>query len=263
MKYRPRFARNEFAHPAKHLWFKGIDRGIVYPLIQKNGCSAFKNFLNSRTHHRQTVRRTIDALLFKKRPERPVWPYWQVSISPDVIDQNDFIFVYRDPADRLVSAFKNKFIDDSGNKKILGNFQTIMRLSPEDACFNDFIEYASHAFKDIDSHVWPQKAQLLSLPYHPIKLTELTREMSKIIGSELAKAYFQKPSNQSAQLLKSLDSRADTLPVGVLRDAKAEGLGVTTTELLSSANIDRIREIYWQDYEMIEKHVEGETSACT
>ena len=259
MKYEPYFRRTEFRSPAKHFWFKGINRGVVYPLIPKNGCSSFKNFLSSRFHWRYFVRIAVDKILQQGSAKRLVWPYWEVCVSAKVIEQNDFIFVYRDPADRLVSAFKNKFIDNRGSRKILSSFQNAMRISPEDACFNDFVEYTAHPFASIDAHVWPQKAQLLPVSYLTIKLGDLMKEMSKIVGSAQAEHFFKKRLNQSEQAPKPMDANAADLPVHTLRRARSQGLGVTGAQLLTSDNLSRIRGVYWQDYEMLERFLHETT----
>lgn len=257
MKYKPEFLHDEFHAPTKHFWFKGADGGVIYPLIQKNGCSSFKKFLDSRIHYRCVIRQFWDTVMLRREDEYRNWPYWQIQINTREASRHKFIFIYRDPFERIASAFTNKFIDNSGNKKFFQSFVKVMNKNPEQSTFRDFLVYASKPFEEIDVHLWPQKSRLCSVAYQPIKLENIFQEMKSIVGPEVAELYFAKPTNASYKEKDSFKDSVVDLSVAELRRAKSLGITLKRDDLATAEVSIWVRKIYWQDYEMIENHIES------
>lgn len=112
------------------------------------------------------------------------------------------IFVYREPIDRLVSAFNNKFIVKHGHEDIFRNFEKRMEKSAAKATFEDFVEYTRRPFNSLDPHVWPQKAHLLDIEYTlVIKIENLTDVISNNFPS-LA-CHFSQSYNSTKKVLSS------------------------------------------------------------
>ncbi|MBU2963479.1 sulfotransferase family protein [Citreicella sp. C3M06] len=181
MNYRPAFDSGEFVRNDLHYFLPNEDgKAILYTYIRKNACSAFKR------------------LMAEKSPDKTpgLKKFKQFRVPLDNVSFDEAIFVYRDPFDRAISAFLNKFVDKSGNADIFESFKSQTGKDPYTATFRDFTQYLDAPFKNLDPHVWPQKSHLLEVDYTlPLEMKELPATMAKKFPS-ISEA-FQKPVNKS------------------------------------------------------------------
>ena len=170
------------------------------------------------------------------------------------------IFVVRDPVDRVLSVFKNKFVERIGNIDIFESYSRITGKNPETATFSDFItDYIGHPFSDLDVHVRPQSFSVLPRDYSdPILLECLHARMTDIIGPKLADRYFLPKVNSTADAgLLELDA-AYLVPAGDLRRMYLEQNEFPDRECFLSAAIrQRIGDLYARDFELIARVSDG------
>lgn len=173
---------------------------ILYAYIRKNACSAFKAAVGMSDAH---VGQLVDAFR---------WRFWQ--------RYDAAIFVYRDPVERLVSLYRNKVLDDSGNGDILKAYRTAMGEEP--STFERFVEFAA---QDSDPHCIPQQQHLKPIRYtHAIPLGGLHDRMASLVGDKAAEP-FRRRVNASKPVPVEITPRAAQM----------------------------IREHYARDYRMIER----------
>lgn len=227
MPYTPRFRAGDFRRNGLQFLLPNEDgQVILYTYIRKNACSAFKDMMSAKRSENlgKPGLGGIKEFRWSKRIK-----HWDHAI-----------FVYRDPFDRLVSAFVNKFIERSGHRDIFDNFWEVSGQRPETATFRDFVQYAAAPFHRLDPHVWPQKAHLLSIDYTlAIEIGDLSRVMAARFPS-LA-AFFRHKVNETA---------GQGAFHGDLSDVPAQDI-----KGCSKANFERLRPnveaIYHQDVQMI------------
>lgn len=177
--YKPQFHDGDFRRPDFQCLIPNRDGKIIlYTYIRKNACSVFKRIVNSKTGG-SGISGMKDFQWDRKSRN------WDCAI-----------FVYREPFDRIVSAFTNKFIDRRGNRDIFESFARLTGKNPDTATFRDFVEYTELPFEKIDPHVWPQKSHLLNIEYtHAININKLNEVMSKDFPS--LSRYFSEKINKS------------------------------------------------------------------
>lgn len=78
----------------------------------------------------------------------------------------EVLFVYRDPVERFIAVFINKFIDERGFKGIRTNFEQLTQKPFEQASFGDFVHYAQADFHKLDCHLHPQKITFMGYPVY-------------------------------------------------------------------------------------------------
>ncbi len=252
--YVPSFSPDEFRSPTHHFRISTGEKKIAYCYIRKNACTAFKYFLS----RRPTLSIRLKKVLGFKRYNDPDH---FVNIRPFLIQKNDYakgdyretIFVYRDPVDRTVSTYLNKFVDNSGAEVIRGNYERVMARDPEDATFMDFLQYASHDFSEIDCHLWPQKAHLWDVTYtRAINIKAVHEEMVDLIGAQLAERFFSKRSNATDSNGRSMSEPLVDIPASRLRDMKQRGITFGKVCFLSRQVEEIIGQRYRSDYEMMQ-----------
>ncbi len=94
-----------------HFTFELAGKRVVYCYIRKNASSAFKKLI-------------VDCSPFSnlmKENENPIHFLYKYhkSTAKDFSRADHIIFVYRDPIERILSLFKNKFIQQIGAQDIL------------------------------------------------------------------------------------------------------------------------------------------------
>src|SRR6056297_3608774 len=196
--YIPHFSPDEFRAPTGHYRLARARGGdILYAYIRKNSSTAFKQFINRRPHPRYLLKSLLGIEKFPKMHLKGNMRYSRVPRTGNLetIGCDTAIFVYRDPAERLVSAFMNKFIDDDGSMDIKSNYSRVMGKEPEDATFRDFIAYAALGFAEIDVHLHPQKAHLWDIPYQPIPMGHLKEALSVMLPKKTVERYFGRKHN--------------------------------------------------------------------
>jgi hypothetical protein len=158
---------------------------IGYAYIRKNGCTAFKRAVGIGSGA------PIGELVvqFKWRP-------W--------LRHDATIFVWRDPVERLVSLYRNKFLDHQDNGAILQAYRAAMAEDhPSD--FERFVEFA---IMGADPHCLPQRKHLKPIRYtHAIELPRLYEEMVTIVGTKSAEP-FRSRVNASSKIEVPVSERA-------------------------------------------------------
>ena len=138
------------------------------------------------------------------------------------------VFVVRETMQRIISVYRNKFIQRRGNHDIFASYASRTGRDPELASFRDLVEdYLSHPLASLDSHVWPQAGHLEPAVYSDaILLHDLHRRMSGIIGPELADRFFLKKVNSTSSEKNVVVEQAWSLPSRDLHAFYIEMLGL-------------------------------------
>lgn len=221
-------------------------RMIGYCYIRKNACSSFKKmFLDCSPHRAQ-----------KHPDQRPIDFIRQYHrLAPGALAACDrVVFAYRDPAERTLSMFRNKFIAQTGATDISASYTRMTGQPPQEATFRSFTQaYLGHRFSRLDRHVLPQRMHLQRVRYtDAIPVQDLHAGMCRVIGPELADRYFLRPVNRTSDVpLRPMPDAADR-PVRELREIYArEGCMPDNASLLPASVAARLRKRYAMDHEII------------
>ena len=174
-------------------------------------------------------------------------------IRPEVYDHA--IFVYRDPVERLVSIYRNKFVQLDGNRGIFANYASITGRAPEQASFTEFLYlYLNHPLPDLDAHLHPQAASLAPILYSDaISLPELHRHMVTIIGQKPADRRFLHPINSSAAPAWNTSEDIRAMPARALHHVwKQTGAMPPVAAFLGPGDAHHIRGLYAADCQMLD-----------
>ncbi len=179
-----------------HFTFKIENKRYVYSFIRKNACSTIARFIVDQEYNSKFPHQKIMEILTRKTAVRH---HHQFNSS----DCN--FFVFRNPADRLVSLFNNKFIQGSGDDGIIANFEALTGMDYRESSFHDFLyKYLARYLRPfsnrwlVDAHVIPQADHLWPIRYDcVIPFDGLHSEACLLWGQELADHYFKMPLNAS------------------------------------------------------------------
>lgn len=228
MSYKPTFQASEFHKPSRHYEIDINGSKILVAHIRKNASTALKNL------HRNENSKIIKA---KKG---------------DSEKYSRRIFIYRDPLDRFISAFLNKFVNDSQAADIKRNFLELTSLQIEAMKFTDYIDYSHNDFSKLDCHLRTQKSHLWKLEYDtPININDLHKSMCKHIGHEKSDFYFSKKINVSSHNDKLIDASLTNKNIVELRELQSEGYALKPSNFLSTDLENYIKRKYQADYDMI------------
>ncbi len=174
---------------------------LVYCHIRKNACTSFKSLFYEHSPHKTKLANYPTGIRFLNQNHR-------VKDVDIITSADESIFVYRDPVKRLVSVFKNKFIQRRNGQELFSRYAEVSGEDPEEASFTDFItNYCVAHIPEghrIDPHCLPQSDHLLPIEYtRPIAIGDLHAVMTEIVGAPTADRFFAHPTNQSE--VKPLD----------------------------------------------------------
>jgi hypothetical protein len=248
------FSDSEFRAPSQHFIIRAGNKKVCYAYIRKNGCSGFKKLINKTPHPIVKLKKYLGIKTAFRDGYIKNLKYF--AIKPEKISDTRFdeiLFVYRDPIDRFISVYTNKFLDGGGNKDIKTNYEFLMNKSFSEASFYDFIEYAQNSFADLDCHLWPQKSHLLDISYtKAINLTHLHKSMIDVIGITEADKYFLRKSNYSTVSdIKGVSANLSHISASILKELSSEGLLLNKRCFMSDRLVNFIHEKYQTDYAMI------------
>ena len=227
-----------------HLTFCVDKQLYLYTYIRKNACSAFKNFIARTSDNFNLAPKFSDQLNFLTAHHR-------VNSAEEIdIHSATNLFVYRDPAQRVVSCFVNKFITRSGYADIFNSYKVLTGADPSKASFSDFVStYLLNSDGHIDPHLWSMKYHLLPAKYRVINMGNLYEEIIEFVGDENAKAFFKNPRNasnytglgeyvgyQSSEQLHKIYMDTEKIP--------------SFNELVSPDLLNIVRARYHSDYEL-------------
>jgi len=178
--------------PGLHLSFRANGRRVLYCYIRKNACSCFKRMIVSRSKHKENLSGFPSRVQFMRHF------HGVTDIRPEEYEHS--LFVIRDPLDRIISVWKNKFIQRNGHEDIFASYAAQTGRDPETACFADFMNlYIGRPFRDLDLHVRPQSHDLAPVVYSDAVLLEnLHSHMTGITGPKIADRFFLRRMNSSS-----------------------------------------------------------------
>jgi hypothetical protein len=227
-----------------HLIFEAGGKRFLYSYIRKNACSAFKRMIVDLSDAEPKPANEKERIRFLTR-------HHSARLPADLQRVDHSIFVYREPSERIVSLYKNKFIQRSGAADILASYREITGRTPEAASFTEFVtHYLRPGFRNLDAHVLPQRRQLLPIAYtDAIPMHELHAKMTKIVGHELADAYFRQKHNATANRPRATNvDNAHEESAETLHRIYLDTGGMPESELFLTAEIRaRIGKLYKED----------------
>jgi hypothetical protein len=230
-------------HPGRGRGHFVIDIGgttLAYCYIRKNACTAFKSLFVQESRHQ--FHEGGDVLAFMQEHHR--------ARLPDIKSADARVCVVRDPADRVASTFRNKFIQQVGNRDIFASYQAVTGRDPQDATFTQLVtDYLQHS-GPLDPHVWSQMGHLAPVFYeYAIPIQDLETEMANLIGTERAARYFGIRSNATAAATTAVVSDPANEPAGLLHNRYIRDQSMpSASSLLTPELKDALREIYAEDY---------------
>lgn len=229
-----------------HFGFELGGRRIGYCYVRKNGCSSFKRMFLERSPHRDQFQEGERPIDFMRR-------YHRLTL-PELQGCDHLIFVYRDPVERMLSMFRNKFIARSGAEDIRRSYARITGQSVDDSSFRQFIDsYLTADIARLDPHVVPQRMHLQRAVYTDVlPMSGLHAGMRRILGKALADEYFLRPANSTFHVPLGEMPGAAEAPIGELAALYAsEGLMPDNASLLPPDLERSLKSIYAMDYEII------------
>lgn len=165
-------------------------RSFAYAYIRKNACTTFKQLFIALSPQRWNAGSETE-LAFMNRYHR--------ARAPQIAAADYRICVLRDPVERAVSTYRNKFIQRSGHEDIFRSYEQVTGQNPEEASFADFVQrYLSQPLELLDPHVLPQAAHLGPFRYDAaFLLDDLQAGMARILGPGPARTHFLVRHNPS------------------------------------------------------------------
>jgi hypothetical protein len=180
-----------FLQGKAHFAFGANNKRIAYAYIRKNACSAFKDLICGTSDQATFDGVSGSELNFMNTHHR-------IKTADRLADCEECVFVYRDPFERAISVFVNKFVVWTGNGAIFKDYEAATGANPEDATFETFLNVYCRTLKDRNQHVQPQSRHLIPIRYTAaLSLNNLRREIVPVIGEELAERYFAHKVNAS------------------------------------------------------------------
>ena len=226
---------------------------ILYTYIRKNACSSFKRHMDFRV-----IDKTGGGLA----------KYKEFKIDAKNYNWREFdvrIFVYRDPVDRVISAFVNKFVEGRGASDIIEKTLTAGSAGLKEFTFEDFCKHiiAAHDFRSLDPHLWPQAAHLLDVEYtHQIPIGRLYEQMSEILAPGSAEAFCTRV-NASGGSGQRFDGDLSAATVEEIQDLMADGKRLSKGNFRTSSLVEALEARYEQDFAMIKRIEEGSRARPT
>jgi len=185
-----------------HLAFEVKGRRIVYAYIRKNACTAFKRYLVDRAPATPSQEGKAEILILKH--------YYTADFHRDFSTADRTVFVHRDPIDRAVSLYKNKFIEQQGAVDIHRDYEQVVGASASEATFEQFVLRYLPAARD--PHARTQRSHLHPAVYSDaVPMESLYDCMRELLTPAIADNYFAKPINASGGCTREI---ADAAAIG-------------------------------------------------
>ncbi|PJI93182.1 sulfotransferase family protein [Yoonia maricola] len=229
-----------------HFEFVVDSKKYMYSYVRKNGCSAFKKLIHGISPFADNVEDAHVDLAFLRR-------HHTFDKSSDLNAFAATIFVYRDPFERLISAYTNKFVQQKGQEDIFANYKKKLWRDPNKASFKKFVLSYCRSVENRDGHIRAQCDHLLPIRYNAVfPLHELYENMKLLIDPELADKYFARATNASHAQPPSED--LCRIPALQLHDTFLKtGRVPNKADFYRDDLIAHCRKVYAKDYEMISR----------
>lgn len=255
--YHNRFSSVISVRFAPNFLFEGEGVSFFYTYIRKNASTSFKLLFQELYP---------DACPGELPSIGCMAQHAQVKgLEPDEIDQRfaTKLFVYRDPIERVFSVYKNKLIQIDGAEDLLKRLEKVVGRDPALLTFDEFVhEYVvlleTERWEEVDGHLYPQVWHLLPITYNKvIRMGNAYQEMRELLPKELCDKVFKEPSNSTTKGSTPLAFCDPDCPAIYFRKKYARAKALPTLQqVLTPATEARLRDIYAEDYRMIEE-VEG------
>tara|TARA_B100000700_G_scaffold221399_2_gene243768 strand:+ start:1126 stop:1932 length:807 start_codon:yes stop_codon:yes gene_type:complete len=227
---------------------------ILYTYIRKNACTAFKYlFREIYQPWQEPVYEPLIGELNKAIAVR------QDDIEAGKVGYDASLFVYRDPSERAISAFKNKLIQQSGADDFIRTVEVFYDKPFGEISFASFVtDYlaalTTDNWKAVDGHMYPQRWHLLPIKYtHVIEMGLLYEGMLELLPWELADKVFGTPANKTREKPTHMADVDSTTPVSELVSIYNDtGFMPKKADILTDELEAELRKIYREDYEMLE-----------
>lgn len=220
---------------------EGVQFGYLY--LRKNGCSTFRNLMEMSA--RENDLGSSHSVF--KMPSLSAFSSSRYRLA-----------ILRDPVERIVSCWNNKFIQQYGHKDMMQNFSQLCSIPEENITF---VEYVTNYVRlagstKMDVHLLPQSMYMfpLNLYTNIYFLSELNSEIRKIIPVKVfAKVFGQLRNNTSQFLASPTTSDIASMPVAVLRK-KFEKTNTIPNfrDIIDENMLEIIQDVYSEDYKLIE-----------
>lgn len=220
-------------------------KSISYCYIRKNACSTLRSFF-------------ISMSPSGRKPAEPEFEFLARTHRAQVQDvaSADYrICILRNPVQRCVSMFKNKFIQQNGHIDIFKSYEAVTGNPAETASFEDFVlSYMSHPLSDLDPHVWTQRSHLLPVHYNgAIMMDQLNTWITDTFGAEVTARNFAKKVNATVQKTETT-APASTISAHLLRREYLANHSMPSIEaFLTPVLRERLNAIYVQDTFLIDQ----------
>ena len=218
-----------------------------------------KKFIFSQSPHRNSTKIAHQNLKFLEK-------YHKIAHVLNNKDANYNIFIYRDPLDRLISLYLNKFIVKSLENDVAKLFESTFNTPAKLATFEDFImKFSKIAKIEKNGHFHSHYDTLGRFNYNAvIEFKQIKADFLMIMPDKYVEKYFSSPINKSDFSASTLSDSTDpflkfgsdvgAVPAEELRQCFAiHGKTPPRDRFASPARADRVREIYAVDYALSER----------
>lgn len=233
---------------------EGEGVSFFYTYIRKNASTSFKKLFQSLYP---------DACPGDLPTLRCMAEHAQVKgLTPEEIDQrfDTKLFVYRDPIDRVFSVYKNKLIQQDGAEDLLRRLEKVVGRDPALLTFDEFVlEYVvlleTERWEEVDGHLYPQVWHLLPITYNKvIRMDNVYQAMQELLPAELCEQVFKEASNSTTKGSVPLAWADPDCPAIYFRKKYTRSKALPSlSQILTTATEARLRELYADDYRMIEE----------
>lgn len=249
-RYRPVFRQGEYHNPTMHFRLPGTGgTPLIYAYIRKNACSTFKAYFNRRPHGKYLVRRWLLRDATATDGIGGNMAHYRHPLGSNDLEE-DYMFVYRDPIERIWSLYKNKFLEESGQGQVVREFEAWAGKPAAETTFGDFMRYLDQPFALLNAHYAPQKSHLIEREYIAIRMDELGQTMVRLLGDSRGQ-HFRQTFNRTKSVVSSgppSTTHRDRLEH--LRTAH-QRYGLRETDLMTENDRAFLRTKYQCDYAMI------------
>lgn len=234
------------SHGKGHFFFEVEGRRFAYAYIRKNACSAFKDLICDTSEQADFPEFSGSQLEFMGQ-------FHKIRTAEMLESCDTRIFVYRDPFERAISVFVNKFVVQTGNTAIFENYRQETNSNPNAATFESFLRTYCRDFRKRDVHIERQSRHLLPVHYEAaLAIGDLHSGMTGLIGADLADRYFARKVNSSTYGTDSKDK--STVPARELHTHyKDTGQLPSKHAFMRDDLIDICKRRYALDYRMLER----------
>lgn len=222
----------------RHFTLQVSGQRIAYAYIRKNACSAFKRLFVAESPHSNGK---TDALLLMGTHH--------IAGPAKVAAADVRVCVLRDPIDRVLSVWRNKWIQDSGNADIFRSYTSLVGGGPRKATFAQFVEkYLSQPHDSLDAHVWTQSSHLMPVRYDvAVDIGDLHSTMTDLLGADIADQHFARRRNVSSGFVESDELASDVPAIELTERFTKEGLMPSRAALLTPSLDEQLSRLYADD----------------